>query len=88
MNLPKKVKIGAHTFVIKEVADHFDGEDIGRCDLEGCKIFIKKGLSDTHKLSTLMHEAMHAMNTTIEHDLLDSLSEQITQFLMDNKLLK
>jgi hypothetical protein len=36
----------------------------------------------------LIHEAMHFMNSSLNHALLDSLAEQIYQVLADNKLLR
>ena len=83
----KTVKIGGHIF--KVVLKEFDDATIcGETSYEEGKIYINKKLPDTMKASTLIHEAMHVMNTTIEHALLDSLSEQMFQFLQDNKLLK
>ena len=89
MKKPFKVKIGAHTYTVEEVKDGLsDGSSLGQCDTIKQKILILEDLNDTQYFSTLLHEAMHAMNAIIDHTLLDSLSEQIAQFLLDNNLVK
>lgn len=90
MRLPPTLKIGPHLYTVR-IADHW--KDIapntqGETFYESCEIYIKTGLPETEAFSTLMHEAMHVMNRTLDHTLLDSLSEQISQFLIDNQLLK
>lgn len=89
--LPKKVKIGGHTFkiVFKELED-----DNGSLDWRTNTITIDSKLPLNHQWATLVHEAMHCFNTTLDtqndfgHALLDSLSEQFYAFLVDNKILK
>ena len=88
LKLPKKVKIGAHTYEVVVTDDIFGSEELGKCLSITQKILILKGLSDTQTFSVFLHEAIHAMNTTIDHALMDSLAEQISQFLLDNKLLR
>ena len=60
---------------------------LGQAFPEHNQIYIKAGLPDTQSFSVLLHEAMHFMNSTIDHPLLDSLAEQISQFLLDNNLV-
>lgn len=86
MNIPNQVKIGAHDIQVEEVT--FQNEDVlvGHASYETGKIRINKELFQTMKEATFLHEAMHIMNTTIDHTLLDSLAEQLYQFLKDNKL--
>ena len=89
MKKPSKVKIGAHTYTVEEVKDGFgNNTDLGQCDVIKQKIVIMEGLSNTQYFATLLHEAIHAMNTTMSHEFHDSLSEQIAQFLLDNNLVK
>jgi len=85
MEIPKKLKIGGHIFKVK-VRDY--KEDYGDLDMETSTITINKKLPQTNKESTLLHEIFHAINTTLNHELLDSLAEQLYQVLHDNKLLK
>jgi hypothetical protein len=82
MIIPNKVKIGGHvlTVVQKEMVE----SDCGETDYEKGLIIINKNLPQTLKESTFIHEAMHVMNTTLNHELLDSLAEQMYQFLKDN----
>lgn len=89
--LPKKVKIGGHMFkiVFKELED-----DNGSLDWRTNTITIDSKLPLNHQWATLIHEAFHGFNTTMDtqndfgHALLDSLSEQFYAFLVDNKILK
>lgn len=88
--LPKKLKIGGHTFKVSEV----ELNSLGECDSTKNTIKIMKGIPESQKVATLIHEIFHAINTTFSHghnfshSLLDSLSEQFYQVLSDNKLLK
>jgi hypothetical protein len=88
MKIPKKVKIGAHIVTIREVEMIDDVACSGDTQFVSGEIRINKDLSQSRKESTLIHEAMHHINTTIDHELLDSLSEQIYSFLKENNLLK
>jgi len=88
MKIPRTVKIGAHTILVDEVEF---GDDSNLCGdnayVEG-RIRLNKALPQTQKEASFIHEAMHTMNTTLDHSLLDSLAEQMYQFLHDNDLLK
>lgn len=91
MKIPSKVKIGGHIF--KVVLEKFkDQQDMGSCDTGKNLIVIDANMPKDQKESTFIHEAMHAMNTTLSggmgHVVLDSLAEQMYQFLSDNNLLK
>lgn len=87
MTIPKTLKIGGHVFDI--VLKDFDDEcDCGEVSYIEKKIYINKKLPESLLASTLIHEAMHVMNTTLDHSLLDSLAEQVYQVLRDNDLLK
>jgi len=87
--LPEALKIGAHTVRVV-IADHWTGDEdaYGEYFKSEGVIYIRKGLPASVMFSTLVHEAMHVMNATIDHTLLDSLSEQVSQFLLDNNLVK
>lgn len=91
MRIPKKLKIGGHTYTVK-----FDPErdNLGYCDSVNNIININKKAVQTQQEATLIHEIFHAINTTFDsghnfsHSLLDSLSEQFYQVLKENKLLR
>lgn len=85
MNIPKKLKIGGHVVTIRFTDDI---EDIAQADLAKNELLIKKGAVESRVEASIFHEAGHFMNTSINHALLDSLFEQIYQFLKVNNLLK
>lgn len=92
LEIPKSVKIGGINYEVRiadEWPDHdcSDGEVFNDTKV-GNVIYIRATLSDEAKIITLIHEGMHAMNSTINHEFLDSFAEQIYQFLSDNNLLK
>lgn len=83
--VPKKLKLGAHTYKIitKELDD-----DFGSIDRLKNIIYIDSRLPDTQLLATLVHEILHALNNETQHERVDGLAEQLTQVLVDNKILK
>lgn len=87
MSLRNKLKIGGHTVNLL-FADSWknQGDSYAMWIEEENTIYIRKDLSPTMKFTFLIHEAMHVMNATIDHTLLDSLAEQVGQFLLDNGL--
>ena len=92
MKIPTKVKIGGVIYKVNIEDDWLgrDGAD-GQCFYDGPHgnaIFIGKDLSKEAREATFIHEALHAMNSTINHEFLDSFAEQIYAFLVDNNLLK
>lgn len=88
MNIPTMVKIGGHILKVREVEFGDDDELCGDNSYTNGEIRLNKKLPRTQKEASFIHEAMHTMNTTLDHELLDSLAEQIYQFLKDNNLLK
>lgn len=92
MKIPNSLKIGGHTFkVIQKDLKDLSGET-NFCNLE---IYINKNTKQSVKEVTLLHEIIcHCINTTFTgdshkaHAFMDSISEQIYQVLVDNKLLK
>ena len=86
--MPKTLKIGAHTYDLV-FAEHWEGKDdldLAETSHKTQTIYILKGLSHTQTFSAILHETMHVMNVTLNHELLDSLAEQISQVLLDNNL--
>ena len=92
MKIPHEVKIGGIVYSV-----HIAEDWLGRGDADGQKfydeemgnsIYIASHLSQEAKEVTFIHEALHCMNTTIGHEFLDSLAEQLYQFLKDNELLR
>lgn len=90
MRIPKKVKIGGHIVkvIMQDMGGHLDGE----ADTHANSICIEDKLPQSQKECTLIHEALHMMNSTWGesregHTLLESISQQVYQFLSDNHLL-
>lgn len=91
MEIPSSVKIGGVTYKVV-IADHWfesDGSDgeVFYDQRNGNVIYIRSDLSQEAKEVTFLHEALHCMNSCIDHNFLDSFSEQLYQFLKDNKLI-
>lgn len=90
MTIPKKLKIGAHTIKVElKKLDNVCGYYENKKGL----IVIDSEMPKTLQESTLIHEVIHVMNSTIGehtigHSFQDSLAEQLYQVLRDNKLLK
>ena len=84
MKIPNRLKIGAHiyTVIVTDLETKY-----GLHDCSSATITIDASLPDSRKGSTLLHEVLHALNSELDHALLDSLSEQIYQVLSDNDLL-
>ena len=93
MKIPQRVKIGGMVYSVK-IAERWPGRELGDHDGEcfydrqnGNIIYIGAELSPQAQEVTFLHEALHAMNATINHEFLDSLAEQLYQFLADNKII-
>jgi len=84
---PHTLKIGAHTYAVR-YEEFWEGDDdeLAHNDPMTQVIQISSQLSPTQTFVTLLHEAMHTMNRTLDHTVLDSLAEQVGQFLLDNGL--
>ncbi len=63
-----------------------DIEDNGQTDWDSQTITIRAQLSPEAQLSTFIHEVFHTLNSTIDHALLDSLSNQFFQVIKENNL--
>ena len=91
MIIPKTLKIGGHTFEIDSSLPLLDMN--GKTEFKEGKIYICSDIPQTQKESTLIHEVLHVINSTMSdsdtgHMLQDSISEQLYQVLKDNDLLK
>lgn len=90
MKIPTKIKIGAITYKVI-LADEWigsantDGETFTSLK-QGNVIYIKKELSNEMKEVTFLHEVLHCINATMNHEFLDSLSFQLHQVLSDNEI--
>jgi len=89
MNWPKVLKIGCHEYklVFASVWDGQGSQDLGETDYEKQTIHIKAGMAETTEFSTVIHEILHVINPQLDHVLLESLAEQLSQFLLENGLI-
>ena len=88
--VPPVLKIGGIDYTYTEAESWFesDGSDgeVFYDKQNGNKIFVNSRLSEGAMGVSLLHEALHCMNSTLDHVALDSLAEQLYQFLHDNHL--
>ena len=75
------MKIGIHKYriVYKEM------EDCGEVDRTKNIISIKKDMSESEKLVTLWHEILHVINGELSETLVESLAQQLSSVLKENK---
>lgn len=93
MQIPKRVKVGGVWYDVI-IADEwhggggieFDGETVQDQE-HGNVIYIASYLSQEAQEETFFHEILHALNSTMDHEFLDSLSEQLYQVFKDNNLM-
>ncbi len=88
MKIPKKLKIGAHWYDVVVTKDVFEGITCGIQLRKESKLGVNADLPESHQGATLFHEILHAINSELDHTILDSLSEQLYQVLSDNHLLR
>jgi hypothetical protein len=88
MEIPPTLKIGAHTYKVIYVDRVDDDDSDGELNDETGTIKLNKNLMPSALECTLVHEAMHGMNCTLDHVALDSLAEQIYAFFKENNLLR
>ena len=89
---PKKLKIGAHTYTVREIEFPNDGYGFEDGTQGRSEILIRKGLCRTQKIATLLHEIMGASNATMHgdqvlHALVEAQAQQLAQVLIDNNLI-
>lgn len=79
------LKIGGHDYTLIFSPTM---EELGKTIYNDRIIMINKDADRSIQESTLIHEILHALNSQLDHTLLDSLAEQLYQVLKDNNLLK
>lgn len=88
MTIPKKLKIGGHTYAIRQLEGWQEGEAVATEDPKTNTITLDSSLSQSRKEAKLFHEIMHVMNYGVDHVWLDGFAEQWYQVLKDNKMLR
>jgi hypothetical protein len=89
MKIPKKIKVGGHTYKISfpKVIDD-DVVHMGATCEEACTIEIKKGMSKSQTEETLLHELIHAADSSVPENVVNRLAFILYQVLKDNKFIK
>ena len=96
MQIPKKTKIGAHSFTIEHSSD-FDEGNFGTARMARLKIFIDGNAEKSLQEETYIHEVMHIIrqlngielkDTDEEEKIVQIMGHAMYQFLTDNNLLK
>jgi hypothetical protein len=89
-DFPKGFEINGHWWTLKfvrRIKDH-GPEVLGLCDFAEKTLYCKLGQTPKERLSTVVHEAMHAVeeefNVKIGHDLIYKLEGAVADFLLAN----
>lgn len=87
MKIPSKLKIGGHIIAV-EVVKKTDNNNCGEWQPFENRIQLDANQPQSQLEVTLLHEIIHAINISIEdHALVESLSQQLYQVMVDNKLV-
>lgn len=97
MNIPTRVKIGAHDYEIV-FRDDLDDENMGTCRPSKTKIFVDSTIATSQQEETFFHEVIHAiysgyglgvgLSRDDEEKQVQALGHAVYAFLKDNDLLK
>lgn len=85
MKMPKKLKIGGHEITVVYKPD-VEGNNDGYWDPMENTIVIKSSLPPSQRQVTLIHEMLHCMNITQNHECVEWIAQALYQVLKDNKL--
>ena len=61
LQMPKSVRIGAHTYTILRKPAGIMGDDNGHCDATTLQIWVRQRLRKSKAQEILLHETFHAM---------------------------
>lgn len=94
MKLPKELVIGDSIWTVKSVRkiqfNERKRETIGLNDPSTQEILIKTGMSPKERLTTLIHEIIHAFedeyDVEIGHEIIEKIEDGVAQFFIDNFL--
>ena len=82
------LKIGAHNMKLRYVRHHEIDATYGEYSPMDNEIRIVLGMEKSHTLSTIIHEVLHRINEKLDEVTIEFLAQSITQFLLDNDLIK
>ena len=83
-----KLKIGGHSYRVEytDLRSKLESGECGKVSREKGIIYIDNTLIKSEQDVALIHEIFHILNTELNHELLESLSQQLFQVMKDNKL--
>lgn len=85
MKIPKRIQSQGLWWKVRY---NDDIEPLGYTDYDKQEIVIKKSITPELKQAVFLHELFHTFNTTVNHELIDSLSMQLFQVIKTNNLWK
>lgn len=89
MKFPIKLKIGGHEYNVilsPKCANSDEHISEGNVNSDSGIITIENTLMESEKERCLIHEIFHVLNNELNHELIESLSQQWYQVLKDNNL--
>lgn len=92
VQMPKTVRVGAHTYTILRKTKAAMNGDHGECDTNTLQISIQKRLRKSVAQETLVHELLHSCNyptfigkkQTTEEEIVEALSPVLLQVIQGN----
>lgn len=85
MKIPNKI---VSQGLVWKVRFNDDIDPLGYTDYDKQEIVIKKSITPELKEAVFIHELFHTFNTTVNHELIDSLSMQFYSVIKTNNLWK
>lgn len=84
---PKRIYLGNYTYTVRFVS-RLPKDTVGEADPVKCEIRILKGLGPKARLTTYVHEVLHAMEFSFDinlpHKLVRALEEPLVDFFLQN----
>ncbi len=91
MDMPKTIKVGAHTYSVLRKSKTQMPKDIGSCDTDALQILVRKQIRKSVARETLLHEILHACTypsflskTMTDEDFVEAVSPVLLQVIQDN----
>jgi hypothetical protein len=88
MTIPPFIKLFSQIWSIRAAQPHEIGDDLGQCKCETHEIILSPAQTQQQMYQTLMHEIVHAFETTLHLDLsenqVDLLALCFIHFIREN----
>lgn len=85
MKLPKKLKIGGHTFTV-ELLDKLENDAFGTTMQAKNLLQFRKGIPASQLESTFLHEILHVINYNLTEEQVEYIANGLYQVIVDNKI--